>query len=88
MLRNVVVAELEGERDYALDSRDAIVKLARAIEQCSSRDFPDLVGSGSTLSAGVRVCLNLPDELSALNIVDQRRHVALSVRKLCEGVRR
>ena len=23
MLRNVVVAELEGERDYALDSRDA-----------------------------------------------------------------
>ena len=29
MLRNVVVAELEGERDYALDSRDAIEKLAR-----------------------------------------------------------
>ena len=85
MLRNVVVAELEGERDYALDSRDAIEKLARAIEQCAS-DFPDLVGSGSTLPAGVRVCLNLPDELSALNIVDQRRHVALSVRKHCEGV--
>ena len=86
MLRTLVVAELEGERDHVLSSRDEIEKLARAIENCTSGQFPDLVGSGSSLPVGARVCLNLPDELTAHRMDDQRRHVAFTIRKMADGV--
>ena len=86
MLRNLVVAELEGEKDYVLSSRDEIEQVARAIENCTQGKFPDMLGSGSNLPAEARVCLNLPDELFALNMEDQRRHVASTVRKLADGV--
>ena len=34
---------------------------------------------------GARVCLNLPDELTAHRMDDQRRHVAFTIRKLADG---
>ena len=83
-LRVAVAAELEGSRDFILNSEDEIERLAQAIESCTS-ELPDQVGKGSTLPEGARVCFDLPASTSELPQNPSREEICAMIRVLPEG---